>query len=199
MKKLLIFLIVVSLSGTLAAQNWYQYAVYLHGGMKVGNTVKKTGANKTGSYLLQIDSITTDNVTTPTKFKLYDNNTQLIPDVPSGGYEDAALIFSKLLPDTTVVKTSNFTLALTDASKLIVGTKATSLIITIPANATAAIPIGTTINFVQGGAGILRFKEAANVNLYSKKDSIATGGIWSWAALYKRGTNNWVLYGDIID
>lgn len=115
-----------------------------------------------------------------------------------GDQVDASTIYSKLLPDTVAVKTSNFTLALTDASKLIVGTKATSLIITIPTNAAVAIPVGTTINFVQGGAGILVFKEGS-ANLYSKKDSIATGGIWSWAALYKRGTNNWILYGDIID
>lgn len=103
-----------------------------------------------------------------------------------------------IIPDS-VAYTSNSTLALTDANKIIMATKATSILITIPTNTTAAIPIGTTINFVQAGAGIIVFKEASGVNLYSKKDSIATGGMYSWAALYKRGTNNWLLYGDIED
>ena len=198
MKKLLIFLIVVSLSGTLAAQNWYQFLTVFHGGIKVGNTVKKTGANKTGSLLLTIDSIRTDNTTTPTLYKVYRNNTQLIPDVPAGGYEDAATIFGKLLPDS-VQHTANYTLALTDANKDNYCVKATSIVITIPANASVAVPIGTTFNFYGEGAGIMVFKAAANVHLHSDKDSIATSRIHQVVGLKKRGLNYWILYGNLID
>jgi hypothetical protein len=101
-----------------------------------------------------------------------------------------------LLPDT-VQKTTAFTLALTDAGKDIYVVKGTVIPITIPTNTTAAIPIGTTINFFQGGAGLLVFKKASGVVLRSLNDSIATDGIWSVASLKKRGVNNWWLYGAI--
>jgi len=101
-------------------------------------------------------------------------------------------VFVKLLPDTAAY-TDNFTLQLSDANRWISVTKATSVAITIPSNATVAIPIGTTINFIQGGAGVLVFKGA----FHSFKDSAATDGLNSWAALYKRGINDWKLYGNI--
>jgi hypothetical protein len=196
MKKLLIFLIVVSLSGTLVAQNWYQYLSVFHGGVKVGNTVKKTGANKTGSYLLQIDSITTDNVTTPTKFKLYDNNTQLIPDVPSGGYEDAALIFLKLQSDT-INKTANFTVSATEVNKEVHCWKATSIIITVPKNL-SDWPVGTYITFA-GFREKMVFKAAADVVFVSDKDSTATARKGQPVSIKKLAANKYWLLGTLTD
>lgn len=103
-----------------------------------------------------------------------------------------------LLPDTTGI-TNHYTLLITDAGRTIMANKASTINITIPLNSSVAFPVKTTINLVQAGAGILRFKVTGGVILKSKKDSIATGGIWSWAALYKRATDEWILYGDITD
>ena len=184
MKKLIVIMILIGI-GMLAKAQTYMPNGMVVGAKNAGAITNQTNIKKivtVGGYAWTINSAG-DTLTMGTAV---------------GDWEDAADIFVPLLPDTTAVKTASFTLALTDASKVIVCTKATSLIITVPTNATVAIPVGTTINFIQGGAGILVFKEGS-ANIYSKKDSIATGGIWSWAALYKRGTDNWILYGDIID
>jgi hypothetical protein len=58
MKKILIVVITFMLTASLSAQvNWFRYIIDAHGGLKVGKTVEKTGATKTGSNVLAIDSI----------------------------------------------------------------------------------------------------------------------------------------------
>jgi len=106
-------------------------------------------------------------------------------------------LYVKLLPDTTANVTDAYTLILTDAGNTIPCTKATSVSLTVPPNSDVAFPIRTTINFIQGGAGVIVFKEGAGVHIESLKDSVATDGINAWAALYKRGTNHWQLYGNL--
>jgi hypothetical protein len=110
-------------------------------------------------------------------------------------------IFVKLSPDTLHI-TNARTLVVTDAGKEIHGYKSTSIIITIPLNSTAAIPVNSNINFTQFGTGNFVFKKETGVNLTSKSDSIATkgvGGKGSWVGLKKVGTNHWALYGDLAD
>jgi hypothetical protein len=110
-------------------------------------------------------------------------------------------VFVKLLPDTLHL-TDAHTLVVTDAGKEVHGFKSTSIIITIPTNTTAAIPINSNINFTQFGTGNFVFKKATGVTLTSKSDSIATkgsGGKGSWVGLKKVGINHWSLYGDISD
>ena len=109
---------------------------------------------------------------------------------------EGSTLYVELLPDSTAVA-DDYTLVLGDAGNDIYVTKATHVEITIPPNVDVAIPIRTTINFFQAGAGGVRFIAGAGVNLYSLKDSVQTDGIRSVAALKKRGTNNWVLYGNL--
>jgi hypothetical protein len=187
MKRLITVLIGILIAGVLSAQtsNTFKYVLKTQGG--IINTKKGLAADKVDSTKVSGGNFTT-----------YKGADTINPTISASGKIDASTLYVKLLPDTVQI-TDLYTLTLTDANKIIVGIKASSIAITIPDNATAAIPLGTTINFVQGGAGILVFKKAVGVVMTSKKDSVATGGIWSWAALFKRGTNNWVLYGDITD
>jgi hypothetical protein len=75
--------------------NWWKNPSYLQG-VKIGITrpitvngkITSDGVNKTGSFLLQIDSVTTDNITNPTLFKLWRNGVQQNPDVPAGSQID---------------------------------------------------------------------------------------------------------------
>jgi len=116
MKKLLIFLIVVSLSGTLAAQNWYQYIINANGGVTIGKTVAKTGAIKAGSNVKKIDSLT---VVTNT-VHMYNGATDLT--LGSGGIaaSDTATMLSpyarKKSPTFTGVVTLPTTTAVGDVS-----------------------------------------------------------------------------------
>ena len=101
-----------------------------------------------------------------------------------------------LSPDSTAY-TDDQTLVLGDAGNDIYVTKSTHVEITVPPNGDVAIPIGTTINFFQGGAGGIRFLPGSGVHIESLNDSIQTDGINSVAGLKKRGTNHWILYGNI--
>lgn len=190
MKRLITILITVFLAVALSAQtsNTFKYEIKGLGGITLGPTATANKATITSAIL------------SGTQVSLYNGATQYSVAVAAADQIDLNTVYVKLNPDS-VNKTADFTLDILDANKLFscVKTGGDKITITIPANADEAIPIGTTINFIQGGTAILGFAEAAGVMLYSKKDSTHTGGIWSWAALYKRGTNNWILYGDILD
>jgi len=188
MKRLLLILIGVFLVNTLWSQtsNTFKYEIKALGGVTIGPTATAAKATITSAIL------------SGTTVSLYNGTTQYSVGVAPADQEDASLIFGKLLPDS-VQHTSNFTLALTDANKDLYCVKGTSIVITIPANASVAVPIGTTFNFYGEGAGIMVFKAAANVHLHSDKDSIATSRIHQVVGLKKRGLNYWILYGNLID
>lgn len=82
-----------------------------------------------------------------------------------------------------------YTLALTDAARLITLTNAAAVTLTIPANATVAFPVGTRIEFVQGGAGVVTATPAAGVTL---NGSGATTAQWTKRVLVKTATDVWL-------
>lgn len=148
-----------------------------------------------GNVSVTATDVSLGNVTNESKATMF-TSPAFTGNVPTIGGVSMSNLYVKQLPDTNQV-TNHYTLVLTDAGRTVIAIKATTVNITIPLNASVAFPVGTTINFVQGGAGILLFKTPGI--LKSKNDSIATGGTWSWAALYKRATDEWILYGDISD
>jgi hypothetical protein len=91
--------------------------------------------------------------------------------------------------------TDNYTLALTDANKLVILTAATAKVLTVPLNASVAFPIGTGIGVMRGGTGKLTVVVAVGVTVNS-----ATGlelvDQYSGATLIKTGTDAWILTGD---
>jgi hypothetical protein len=102
MKRIIVILITMLITVSLSAQgeNKTRYKALFYEGIKEGQTSLTTVggrlipafANKAGSLLLLRDSITTDNVTTPTKFKVYSKGVQLEADIPASAQEDAATI-----------------------------------------------------------------------------------------------------------
>ena len=68
--------------------------------------------------------------------------------------------------------------------------------LTIPTNATTAFPVGTSIDILQVGAGQVTVSGAVGVTLnYTPGNKLRTQ--WSSATLFKRGTDLWVLIGDL--
>jgi hypothetical protein len=68
--------------------------------------------------------------------------------------------------------------------------------LTIPLNATTAFPVGTSIDVLQVGAGQVTVSGTAGVTLnYTPGNKLRTQ--WSSATLFKRGTDLWVLMGDL--
>lgn len=86
---------------------------------------------------------------------------------------------------------------LTDASKLILITNAAANTVTIPANASVAYPIGTRLNFMQGGAGqttIAITTDTLNVNANLTKK---LNGQHAIATAVKTAATTWILFGNL--
>jgi hypothetical protein len=91
---------------------------------------------------------------------------------------------------------TSYTLALTDASKLITLSNSSAITVTIPLNASVAFPVGTQIDLCQIGAGKVTLTSTATINSLSSNKSIA--GQWVGVSLYNLGTDNWLLLGALI-
>lgn len=89
-----------------------------------------------------------------------------------------------------------YTLVLADAGRMVTLNNAAAITLTIPTNATVAFPIGTRIDLFQLGAGQVTVTGAVTVRSSAGKLKLA--GQYSGATLWKRGTNDWALLGDIV-
>lgn len=65
--------------------------------------------------------------------------------------------------------------------------------VTVPTNASAAIPIGAQIDFFQAGSGVITFAAAGGVTIISKGGTLATTEAGDAATLKKTSTNTWAL------
>ena len=96
---------------------------------------------------------------------------------------------------TINTQTGSYTLVLGDANKTIEMNVASTNYLTIPANASVALPISTVINVTQYGAGQTTIVPDTGVTINSR-NGLKLAGQHALATLYKRGTNEWQLGGD---
>lgn len=89
-----------------------------------------------------------------------------------------------------------YTLALSDAGKMVTLSNAAAITLTIPTNASVAFPIGTRIDVLQYGAGQVTVA-GAGVTLRSSGSKLKLSGQYSGATLWKKSTNEWALIGDL--
>ena len=100
----------------------------------------------------------------------------------------------------TNAQTASYTLVLADKDKIVEVSNAAANTVTIPTNATAAFPTGTQINIVQTGAGQTTISGTSGVTVNSTGATAASPKLraqWSSATAIKRGTDSWVVIGDI--
>ena len=93
--------------------------------------------------------------------------------------------------------TSQHTLTLSDANKVVELNFSSGNNLIIPTNTAVAFPSGTIITLAQYGAGQVTIVADTGVTLRSSGGKTKTTGQYSVATLYKRDTNEWYLYGDI--
>lgn len=110
-------------------------------------------------------------------------------DTPTGIVEDAVQTINAQTGTT-------YTLALSDANRIVTLTNAAAITLTVPTNATAAIPIGSTVRIFQEGAGQVTVAAAGGVTA----DPCPTFTsklleVGAEATLTKLGTNKWRLTG----
>lgn len=91
---------------------------------------------------------------------------------------------------------TTYTLALSDAGKMVTLTNASAITLTIPTNASVAFPVNTRIDLLQYGAGQVTIS-GAGVTIYSSGSKTKLTGQYSGASLWKKATDTWVLIGDI--
>jgi len=94
-------------------------------------------------------------------------------------------------------QTASYTLVITDASKVVEMNVASANNLTVPPNSSVGFPIGTQIDISQLGAGQTTVVAGAGVTIRSSGAKLKITGQYSGAVLYKRGTDEWVLQGDI--
>lgn len=93
--------------------------------------------------------------------------------------------------------TSQHTLVLSDANKVVELNFAGGNNLIVPTNASVPFPSGTIITLAQYGAGQVTIIGDTGVTLRSSGGKNKTAAQYSVATLYKRDTNEWYLYGDL--
>jgi hypothetical protein len=128
------------------------------------------------------------------------SGTPLLKLDPAGtltGSSIVATTFSgSVLSSTRSTAATTDTPIITDAGNIIEYTSATAVTITLPTNASVGYPVGTTLTFIQVGAGQLTFAGPAGgtMNFTPGTKSRAQ---WSQVSATKRGTDLWILGGDL--
>ena len=90
---------------------------------------------------------------------------------------------------------TTYTLALTDAAKVVSLTNGSAITLTIPTNATTAFPTGTQILLYQGGVGQVTVG-GAGVTIRSQGNKLKIAGQYGVVGLLKVATDEWVLFGN---
>ena len=97
---------------------------------------------------------------------------------------------------TINAQVASYTLVIADAGKQVEVSSASGVTLTVPTNAVAAFPIGTTIIIVQTGAGQITVAGSAGVTV-NATPGLKLYGQWSTALLLKRATDTWLFSGDL--
>lgn len=93
-------------------------------------------------------------------------------------------------------KTASYTLALADSGTIIEMNVSAANALTVPPNSAVPFPIGTVIGVEQIGVGQTTITPGSGVTLRSAHGLKLTGQ-YSVCSLRKRGTDEWVVAGDL--
>jgi len=156
-------------------------------------TAKILDANVTAGKLAS-DAVTTakildSNVTTA---KIADNA------VTQAKMADRAIGSAELTNLTINAVTDTYTLALTDAQKLVTLNKSTGFTVTIPPASSVAFEKGDQVNLMQIGDGQITVAAGSGVTLQSQGDKKKLNGKWATATAVKIDTDTWVLIGNTV-
>jgi hypothetical protein len=101
-------------------------------------------------------------------------------------------------PRSINTQAASYSLQLSDAGGIVEMNVATANNLTVPDNATVALPIGSQIDISQYGAGQTTVVAAAGVTIVSVGSNKKIGARYGTATLYKRATNEWLLTGNLV-
>jgi hypothetical protein len=93
-------------------------------------------------------------------------------------------------------RTSNYTLLIGDDGIIVEANSTSPITITVPLNSTTNFPIGTKITLIRTNTGAVTVGFAVGVTV-NATPGLLLRAQWSAATLLKRGTNTWLLMGDL--
>ncbi len=94
-------------------------------------------------------------------------------------------------------QTTNYTLVLADANKLVEMNIGSTNSLTVPPNSSVAFLTGSQILLAQYGAGQTTIVAATGVSVRSSGGKLKLSAQYSGASLVKIATDEWYLFGDI--
>lgn len=101
------------------------------------------------------------------------------------------------MPAATTFNGTTGTLAAADMGLFQVASNASTQTITVPTNASVAIPVGSEVVFFQQGAGQVVFAAAGGVTIQSASSALKIASQFGAATLKKTATDTWALFGNI--
>ena len=125
----------------------------------------------------------------PTNGQVYENYTY---NASKGVWELTAFLTLPNFLIETGEKTTNYTLSLNDISSVVL-MNGTNLVVTVPTNAAVAFPLGTIINVYNANSTDVTIVGDSGVIVRNAGDLREFGEV----SLRKRGTDEWVLAGDV--
>lgn len=105
---------------------------------------------------------------------------------------------TSILVPVEVAGTSHTVSQSTDGdNQLLQTTNGSATTITLPSNATEAIPIGWSVSVKQEGAGLFEFVADTGVTLHARGAALTSAGQYAVASAVKVATNTWMVTGDL--
>jgi hypothetical protein len=92
---------------------------------------------------------------------------------------------------------TSYTTVLADDGKLITCDNGSSIALTIPPSSSVNYGIGTQINVMQLGAGVVTITAGVGVTLRSAGSKLKTNGQYAVATCCKIATDTWVVVGNL--
>ena len=102
-----------------------------------------------------------------------------------------------ILASSPNTQTASYTLQLSDANGIVEMNVAGANNLTVPLNSAIPFQIGTTIRATQIGAGTTTIIATGGVTIRNRS-GLNFAGQYAVAFLYKRGTDDWMAYGDLV-
>lgn len=90
---------------------------------------------------------------------------------------------------------TTYTLALSDAFRAVTLNNAGAIALTVPPNASVAIPVNTQFLIGQKGSGGVTIAPGSGVQINGGTDSVTISDQWGMVMLWKYGTNDWWASG----
>lgn len=124
--------------------------------------------------------------------------TQFAAEEAAAAARAAALAAGSALPPIPVITSAgSYVPSVADAGKLVEFTGSAAATLTVPSAAAAPFPVGASVAVRQYGTGVVTITGAVGVTVRSRGAAYRMAGQYAEALLTKRGTNEWVLTGDV--